>query len=87
MIFFWTSSQPSFQFWDGKSLYWWEFLKFGKIVYCVCFNIEPCLLPANQVCSIAIISSDLQNWWDIHWSNPFLDSHFRFSTVYHYLYV
>jgi len=52
-IFFWTSSQLAVQFWHCMLLHWWEFLWFVEVVYCVCIHIEPCLLPAIQVCSIA----------------------------------
>jgi len=34
-------------------------------------NVEPCLWPAKQVCSIVYHVIRLQNSLDIHWSNPF----------------
>ena len=51
MIFCWSSSQLSVLFWNCSLLYWQEFLKFVEIVYCVCFNVEPCLWQTKKVCS------------------------------------
>jgi len=80
MIFFWTSSQLSIQFWNCRLLYWQEFLKSVEIVFCVylrwalSLTSETSLLycvSSHQSYRIGLIFID---------QIPFLDSSLLYST-------
>jgi len=95
MIFFWNSAQISVQFWGWRLLYK-NFSNPLRLFIVFVLNVEPCLWPAKQVCSIVwhvIKSAELVG-------RSLIQSHFlthhcytlhiifnNISKVHHYLYV